>query len=1170
METKVSVADLEFVSHRLLPREWRTLGRKLLTTIDPHFPNVEGILGNLEFTHQDEGARKMALQTMLRWQSMWGDKATVALLVAALEDLDMLGIASGLREMVAKRNDPTPQRGPYSVVKVKGLVTIRRTCFCVLSTCKNVGKRRASVRGEYRLRTESYGFGSTQTRRRTLSAFKTFSACGLRIHHPCVRVRATRVSRTYRTEEARVKKCDPIVHLCREALKNHYFMMYESNFPLVWRSFGFNVHTTYIPLQVVRLDRALTERLRSQLDVEVPLDQHSVLFHGPAGIGKTHLCYKMACDWVSENDPRLKNVQLLFVLSATSTGKGDILDAVYDQIFPAGFVDKVPKKRLEQWVKANAGGVMFVVDDVDAVQENCSSQDVKKSPVHCYIKGQYLCNTRRVLTCRRSAMTDCNATSETTSMLPHYLIKGFSEGAVDEVISKFFGRSDDSRAMGRRLKETVSSDDYLSGVVQNPMYALMVCALWERGKSPPTSLAQLFEQFIVLISDEYCSRKAPPMTTKSMQTTLCSVGKLAWSSFQEGTRPLTHQHIQDVIGNDVVTDMGLLQRDQRVREDDRYVFVHRIFCEYFAAKHVSASSAAGDQAKDLQALWSTGCNNHRYGNAYLFAAGLLGDKSHDLFAAFKSNLSEMTKQGSPPCCQSTAISQACLAIVQSGNPNITAPLVAKALPRDLALDFQGKPPPPDVLHGLAELITTKHVPKTIRLKNLWFTEPGSLLHLGEALKRSKGLSSLHVDVTGMDMSLSHPERAFNNNTMVGFHRLLAENRGIACLEISADINDMDETAVVAIPEVIKRKPDLLDLRLVISASEACSTRCRNMVAKGYKVACKREKNIEVFNESLADALGKNKTLRSIWISFQLLQHKLALELVAPAIASHPCISSLKAFGHPSEESHTRGYGIEALAHILLKSKTLKSFSLSLPSLVSDTSCDASSQRVNILCAALKECRTLEKLDLSFTYLFAREKLLLAEVVMSGRSLKEVSLSWRDMNEAFLVAFCRAVRGKAAGSLRKIALSGAFDSRGLVRLGKTVLVSQSLAEVTLGHSRFQDKGLEEFIDEVMEAVASFSDERDAPLQITLQGAVSGDCAEDAISTAELLSVELQDSDHTNLTVQLEPENTTASQASVHRATTPDTPGDFAFMIDLGKGDSSSGSQQEQVMRWLTRR
>ncbi|KAI8500842.1 hypothetical protein Bbelb_216600 [Branchiostoma belcheri] len=43
-------------------------------------------------------------------------------------------------------------------------VTSRRTCFCVLFTCKNAGKRRTSVRGEYHLRTESYGFGSTKTR----------------------------------------------------------------------------------------------------------------------------------------------------------------------------------------------------------------------------------------------------------------------------------------------------------------------------------------------------------------------------------------------------------------------------------------------------------------------------------------------------------------------------------------------------------------------------------------------------------------------------------------------------------------------------------------------------------------------------------------------------------------------------------------------------------------------------------------------------------------------------------------------------------------------------------------------------------------------------------------------------------------------------------------------
>ncbi|KAI8502439.1 hypothetical protein Bbelb_200270 [Branchiostoma belcheri] len=106
---------------------------------------------------------------------------------------------SAQEELRAKSHDSAANRQidvkPVTRVS-KASVTTRRTCFCVLSTCKNVGKRTASVRGEYRLRTESYGFGSTQTRRRTLSACNTFSTCGLRIYHPCVRVRATRVPRT--------------------------------------------------------------------------------------------------------------------------------------------------------------------------------------------------------------------------------------------------------------------------------------------------------------------------------------------------------------------------------------------------------------------------------------------------------------------------------------------------------------------------------------------------------------------------------------------------------------------------------------------------------------------------------------------------------------------------------------------------------------------------------------------------------------------------------------------------------------------------------------------------------------------------------------------------------------------------------------------------------------
>ncbi|KAI8486808.1 hypothetical protein Bbelb_355560 [Branchiostoma belcheri] len=111
--------------------------------------------------------------------------------------LAFVGSALGIRWAYAECVRKT---GPYTGL----ILSFGHNPPYVLLRAVYVQKRRASVRGEYHLRTESYGFGSTQTRRRTLSACKTFSACGLRIHHPCVGVRATRVPRTYRTKDARI------------------------------------------------------------------------------------------------------------------------------------------------------------------------------------------------------------------------------------------------------------------------------------------------------------------------------------------------------------------------------------------------------------------------------------------------------------------------------------------------------------------------------------------------------------------------------------------------------------------------------------------------------------------------------------------------------------------------------------------------------------------------------------------------------------------------------------------------------------------------------------------------------------------------------------------------------------------------------------------------------
>ncbi|KAI8517913.1 hypothetical protein Bbelb_039300 [Branchiostoma belcheri] len=186
---------LAAVSYRFGPRSPRTVRAHSECRESAERSWKHGDLGDLSALSPRFGqfqAKHSESAVLVEWGSDW--EARKATLRNAIQHV----VFCDVRE---KNPRDAFKGGPYDVVAT---VTTRRTCFYVLSTCKNVGKRRASVHGEYRLRTESYGIGSTQTRRSTSSACKAFSTCGLRIHHPCVRVRATRVPRTCRAEEARV------------------------------------------------------------------------------------------------------------------------------------------------------------------------------------------------------------------------------------------------------------------------------------------------------------------------------------------------------------------------------------------------------------------------------------------------------------------------------------------------------------------------------------------------------------------------------------------------------------------------------------------------------------------------------------------------------------------------------------------------------------------------------------------------------------------------------------------------------------------------------------------------------------------------------------------------------------------------------------------------------
>ncbi|KAI8480655.1 hypothetical protein Bbelb_416040 [Branchiostoma belcheri] len=112
------------------------------------------------------GAYKAAMEVSLdNYYQFYGSNVPDTVLCEPGAAVRVLGIGSGsgeidiviLKKLLQRHHsvysrvvEPSEDMiGRYKVRITYATVTTRRTCFCVLSTCKNVGKRRASVHGTY-------------------------------------------------------------------------------------------------------------------------------------------------------------------------------------------------------------------------------------------------------------------------------------------------------------------------------------------------------------------------------------------------------------------------------------------------------------------------------------------------------------------------------------------------------------------------------------------------------------------------------------------------------------------------------------------------------------------------------------------------------------------------------------------------------------------------------------------------------------------------------------------------------------------------------------------------------------------------------------------------------------------------------------------------------------
>ncbi|XP_078657581.1 NLR family CARD domain-containing protein 4-like [Branchiostoma floridae x Branchiostoma belcheri] len=914
-----------------------------------------------------------------------------------------------------------------------------------------------------------------------------------------------------------------VVEKCAKALRDHYMKTYQKHYPLSWHAFRLETEKVYIQNQFTRVDRSDTDEIVPTPEDNLRLDKKNLLLQGRPGTGKTTFIYHQAYTWAAGKNPALEDIKLLFALSARTVRTGNLLQAACDQLLESDFLSSVELESLKGWIKDNPRRTMFMIENVDETpgvsEDDVVDPDHTKHPILRYVLKKYLRETPSILTTRSTEITTGSSNPKAIHIPlhcdAHYNVNGFSQEDIVRYIDRFFSCRAEGEEDAESLKFAISVDECLQDIVTNPFYAVIVSILWGNRIRKPNTCTEIVEEVIALVARRYIEDPKHSMTKETMEESLANLARLAWDSIETEKFAFTAEEVKEAIGNDSVIDMGLIVEDPTIREV-RYKFQHKALKEFLAAKYVVTRPPGTEERKQcLRKLWSTECvSGQNYVNVCLFAAGLLRENCQDLFEAFDVNFSEMTRLEAPKCCVHDDTSRACWAVSESGHMKKTAPLLVAYLPETIELDFKRRPPKPAVIRGLAEVMEALPADKKVEIAEMWVLNPKSLQRLGRAMKCTRRVRSLKVNVTGLDMTLSNPMEE-NNNGIVDFHQGVAENQSIFHLAIEANIDRMDEQAVRAIPQAIQGNKSIRDLQLQVYCAKSCSHRCSNKISKGLKTHCSRETNAAVFLDSLSTALRHNSTLRSLYLSGYILRHRKALEVLAPAIAEHQGLRAVHVRGFSGGRGHIQDPGIDALAYVMENTKTLASLSIRLNGLTSTTeSADCAIK----LCEALKKCETLERLELVFTWMFARDKLLIAEVISASQAIKEVIFGWRTMNDSFLFALCKAIEEQPSGSLRKVELAGRFNAGGLGELGRLIASSQTLQDVELHGKPFCREGFQAFVDKVQESQMSPTPCRAEPINVSMKGTVQGELTEtlDFHSAQVNLSVHLQPAESNPLT------------------------------------------------------
>ena len=330
-----------------------------------------------------------------------------------------------------------------------------------------------------------------------------------------------------------------------------------------------------------------------------------IVVDGPPGIGKTTLCQKLLNMWSNGVLDYQYDLVLFCPLRNSKVAEAKKLNDLF--VYHSDKVKKVVK-----WISDNEGkGVLIIFDGWDELSDKLR----ESSLVTSIIRNDMLAYCSVIVTSRSYASASLSALPSINKRIQ---VIGFSVKEISTVVIKTLQKDstladnliDENKYNSDSFFKTIQynedsqlavklvNDLKVRGDVQSLCYIPMVCSMvilvyWKEGQLP-TTLTQLYENFILLTIKRHIKRKHQseadtealssldelPLQLPSLFKNLCQLAytnlaatKLTFSLHQ------SHQFLTEAAKEDY---LGLLTKFREC-DEDKYQFLHLSIQEFLAA-----------------------------------------------------------------------------------------------------------------------------------------------------------------------------------------------------------------------------------------------------------------------------------------------------------------------------------------------------------------------------------------------------------------------------------------------------------------------------------------------------------------------------------------------------------------------------------------------------------